>query len=175
MNEFNNAFWREFQYKIVNVVIKFANEYPIVSWIILYIVGLFFLFLNIKLIKYSLIAYKKTNQVKIIKLVFAACFQVVIFFYFLIKFSIYKSYGLLIYPCIFTWLSTFYLIYISYKEYKKIIEKTTHTNKNDIFFKKPKKQQKTNKQKDVQKSNFKKYKLINKNRVKDKNNNEDKK
>ena len=61
--------------------------------------------------------------------------------------------------------------YISYKEYKKIIEKTTHTNKNDIFFIKPKKQQKPNKQKDVQKLNFKKYKLINKNRVKDKNNN----
>ena len=42
-----------------------------------------------------------------------------------------------------------------------------------FFFKKPKKQQKPNKQKDVQKSNFKKYKLINKNRVKDKNNNDD--
>ena len=87
---------------------------------------------------------------------------------FLCYLTIYKSYGWLIYPCIVTISSMFIVIYFSFK-----------SNSNNKYIKikkiKPKKQQKPNKQKDVQKSNFKKYKLINKNRVKDKNNNEDKK
>ena len=65
---------------------------------------------------------------------------------FLCYLTIYKSYGWLIYPCIITISSMFIVIYFSFK-----------SNSNNKYIK------------------IKKIKLINKNRVKDKNNNEDKK
>ena len=90
-----------------------------------------------------------------------------IMFSLLVYFTITKSYGLLIYPCIFTWLSTCYVIYIVYKEHKEFMKTIRQAkNENNISSKKYKKQstkpEKPNKQKESKKSNFKKYKLINK-------------
>ena len=122
----------------------------------------------IKSIKYNFYIYKTYRIPSSIKLFLFDGIVIIVIFLVLIYLTIYKSYGWLIYPCIITISSMFIVIYFSFK-----------SNSNNKYIKikkiKPKKQQKPNKQKDVQKSNFKKYKLINKNRVKDKNNNEYKK
>ena len=96
-------------------------------------------------------------------------------FVILICLSIFESKGVFLYFCIFSWFLTFAIIIIA-------LIKSEYNKSNKTYIKppkqkttKPKKQQKPNKQKDVQKLNFKKYKLINKNIVKDKNNNEYKK
>lgn len=100
---------------------------------------------------------------------------ILLVFVILICLSIFESKGVFLYFCIFSWSLTFAIIIIA-------LRKSEYNKSNKTYIKppkqkttKPKKQQKPNKQKDVQKSNFKKYKLINKNIVKDKNNNEDKK
>jgi len=49
MSDFFNAFWREFQYKIVDLIVCLANQHPLVAWIILYFFGLpilYFCFVN---------------------------------------------------------------------------------------------------------------------------------
>ena len=131
-------------------------DYPIMHWILFCLFANYSIYITIETFKIS----RRMQKIDIILIGLVSVF--------LCYLTIYKSYGWLIYPCIITISSMFIVIYFSFK-----------SNSNNKYIKikkiKPKKQQKPNKQKDVQKSNFKKYKLINKNRVKDKNNNEDKK
>ena len=131
-------------------------DYPIMHWILFCLFANYSIYITIETFKIS----RRMQKIDIILIGLVSVF--------LCYLTIYKSYGWLIYPCIITISSMFIIIYFSFK-----------SNSNNKYIKikkiKPKKQQKPNKQKDVQKSNFKKYKLINKNRVKDKNNNEDKK
>ena len=133
---------------------RLATNYPVIYWIVFCIIMSLFLYI------FDFNYIKNNKKRDILFLIFMICW--------LIWLTVYKSNGWLIYPCIITISSMFIVIYFSFK-----------SNSNNKYIKikkiKPKKQQKPNKQKDVQKSNFKKYKLINKNRVKDKNNNEDKK
>ena len=131
-------------------------DYPIMHWILFCLFANYSIYITIETFKIS----RRMQKIDIILIGLVSVF--------LCYLTIYKSYGWLIYPCIVTISSMFIVIYFSFK-----------SNSNNKYIKikkiKPKKQQKPNKQKDVQKSNFKKYKLINKNRVKDKNNNEYKK
>lgn len=131
-------------------------DYPIMHWILFCLFANYSIYITIETFKIS----RRMQKIDIILIGLVSVF--------LCYLTIYKSYGWLIYPCIITISSMFIVIYFSFK-----------SNSNNKYIKikkiKPKKQQKPNKQKDVQKSNFKKYKLINKNIVKDKNNNEDKK
>ena len=131
-------------------------DYPIMHWILFCLFANYSIYITIETFKIS----RRMQKIDIILIGLVSVF--------LCYLTIYKSYGWLIYPCIITISSMFIVIYFSFK-----------SNSNNKYIKikkiKPKKQQKPNKQKDVQKSNFKKYKLINKNRVKDKNNNEYKK
>lgn len=131
-------------------------DYPIMHWILFCLFANYSIYITIETFKIS----RRMQKIDIILIGLVSVF--------LCYLTIYKSYGWLIYPCTITISSMFIVIYFSFK-----------SNSNNKYIKikkiKPKKQQKPNKQKDVQKSNFKKYKLINKNRVKDKNNNEDKK
>ena len=127
-------------------------DYPIMHWILFCLFANYSIYITIETFKIS----RRMQKIDIILIGLVSVF--------LCYLTIYKSYGWLIYPCIITISSMFIVIYFSFK-----------SNSNNKYIKikkiKPKKQQKPNKQKDVQKSNFKKYKLINKNRVKDKNNN----
>lgn len=110
MSEFSNAFWREFQYRIVDFVIYLAIQYPAISWIVLYVIGMPIIFFSAKIIKQSILMYKKCDNSRILKIdiaFLALCFAVC---FFLIKFTIYKSDGYLIYFCIFGWISTFAVI-----------------------------------------------------------------
>ena len=131
-------------------------DYPIMHWILFCLFANYSIYITIETFKIS----RRMQKIDIILIGLVSVF--------LCYLTIYKSYGWLIYPCIITISSMFIVIYFSFK-----------SNSNNKYIKikkiKPKKQQKPNKPKDVQKLNFKKYKLINKNRVKDKNNNEDKK
>ena len=131
-------------------------DYPIMHWILFCLFANYSIYITIETFKIS----RRMQKIDIILIGLVSVF--------LCYLTIYKSYGWLIYPCIITISSMFIVIYFSFK-----------SNSNNKYIKikkiKPKKQQKPNKQKDVQKSNFKKYKLINKNIVKDKNNNDDKK
>ena len=105
MNEFFSAFWREFQYKIVDLIVYLANQYSIVAWIILYLIGLPVLYFSFKFIRHSFIIYSRNKSIKILKTSILLLISIVIVFYFLIKFTIYKSDGYLIYLCIFSWIS----------------------------------------------------------------------
>lgn len=148
---------------IMTNIYKLEINYPIVSWIMFYLCALILLFID-----FSMLDRKKRD---ILFLIFMICW--------LIWLTVYKSNGWLIYPCIVAYILIFGIIIYKYYIFKKdkienscINQKTKISNLSPT---KPKKQQKPNKQKDVQKLNFKKYKLINKNIVKDKNNNEYKK
>lgn len=103
MNEFFSALWRELQYKIVDLIVYLANQYSIVAWIILYLIGLPVLYFSFKFIRHSFIIYSR--NIKILKTNILLLISIVIVFYFLIKFTIYKSDGYLIYLCIFSWIS----------------------------------------------------------------------
>ena len=147
------------RYLFVGLFIAFFDigiDYPIMHWILFCLFANYSIYITIETFKIS----RRMQKIDIILIGLVSVF--------LCYLTIYKSYGWLIYPCIITISSMFIVIYFSFK-----------SNSNNKYIKikkiKPKKQQKPNKQKDVQKSNFKKYKLINKNIVKDKNNNEDKK
>ena len=133
-------------------------DYPIMHWILFCLFANYSIYITIETFKIS----RRMQKIDIILIGLVSVF--------LCYLTIYKSYGWLIYPCIITISSMFIVIYFSFK---------SNSNNKNKYIKikkiKPKKQQKPNKQKDIQKSNFKKYKLINKNRVKDKNNNEYKK
>ncbi|ASM36849.1 hypothetical protein CSF_0980 [Campylobacter sputorum bv. faecalis CCUG 20703] len=81
---------------------------------------------------------------------------IIIYFYILIYLTITKSYGLLIYPCIFTWLATFYTIFIMYKKQKNnsinLSKDTTIKPKKHKIQKTTNKESqptKTNKEKDI--------------------------
>ena len=143
------------RYLFVGLFIAFFDigiDYPIMHWILFCLFANYSIYITIETFKIS----RRMQKIDIILIGLVSVF--------LCYLTIYKSYGWLIYPCIITISSMFIVIYFSFK-----------SNSNNKYIKikkiKPKKQQKPNKQKDVQKSNFKKYKLINKNRVKDKNNN----
>ncbi|WXG61019.1 hypothetical protein VB002_06135 [Campylobacter concisus] len=105
MNEFFSAFWRELQYKIVDLIVYLANQYPIVAWTILYFLGLPVLYFGFKFIRHSFIIYSKTGNIKILKISILLLIPIIIVFCFLIKFTIYKSNGYLIYFSIFSWIS----------------------------------------------------------------------
>ena len=144
---------------------RLATNYPVIYWIVFCIIMSLFLYI------FDFNYIKNNKKRDILFLIFMICW--------LIWLTVYKSNGWLIYPCIIAYILIFGIIIYKYYIFKKdkienscINQKTKISNLSPT---KPKKQQKPNKQKDVQKSNFKKYKLINKNRVKDKNNNEYKK
>ncbi|SUW85566.1 hypothetical protein [Campylobacter hominis] len=144
---------------------RLATNYPVIYWIVFCIIMSLFLYI------FDFNYIKNNKKRDILFLIFMICW--------LIWLTVYKSSGWLIYPCIIAYILIFGIIIYKYYIFKKdkienscINQKTKISNLSPT---KPKKQQKPNKQKDVQKSNFKKYKLINNNRVKDKNNNEDKK
>ena len=144
---------------------RLATNYPVIYWIVFCIIMSLFLYI------FDFNYIKNNKKRDILFLIFMICW--------LIWLTVYKSNGWLIYPCIVAYILIFGIIIYKYYIFKKdkienscINQKTKISNLSPT---KPKKQQKPNKQKDVQKSNFKKYKLINKNRVKDKNNNDDKK
>lgn len=111
MNDFFNAFWREFQYKIVDLIVDLANHHPLVAWIILYFLGLLVLYFCFKFIRHCYIIYNKSKNIKILKISISFFIPIVIVFYFLIKFTIYKSNGCLVYFCIFSWISTIGVIF----------------------------------------------------------------
>ena len=134
MNEFFSALWRELQYKIVDLIVYLANQYPIVAWTILYFVGLPMLYFSFKFISHSFIIYSKTGNIKILKISILLLIPIIIVFYFLIKFTIYKSDGYLIYLCIFSWISAVSVIIWALWPKKFIPEKPRH--------RKPKKQKK---------------------------------
>lgn len=111
MNEFFSAFWREFQYKIVDLIVYLANQYSIVAWIILYLIGLPVLYFSFKFIHHSFIIYSRNKSIKILKTSILLLISIVIVFYFLIKFTIYKSSGYFVYFSIFSWISTIGVIF----------------------------------------------------------------
>ena len=135
MNEFFSAFWREFQYKIVDLIVYLANQYSIVAWIILYLIGLPVLYFSFKFIHHSFIIYSRNKSIKILKTSILLLISIVIVFYFLIKFTIYKSDGYLIYLCIFSWISAVGVIIWALWPEKFIPEEPQH--------RKPKKQKKS--------------------------------
>ena len=144
---------------------RLATNYPVIYWIVFCIIMSLFLYI------FDFNYIKNNKKRDILFLIFMICW--------LIWLTVYKSNGWLIYPCIVAYILIFGIIIYKYYIFKKdkienscINQKTKISNLSPT---KPKKQQKPNKQKESKKSNFKKYKLINKNRVKDKNNNEDKK
>lgn len=143
MNEFANAFWREFQYRIINLIQNLANQYPVIAWFILYIFGLFILYFSLKYIYYFFTMYKKSKNIKTLKIGIIFLLPIVIVFYFLIKFTIYKSDGYLIYLCIFSWISTFCVIFWALRPEKFIPNKPQRKkpkkSKNEkVKFKEPK-------------------------------------
>ena len=135
MNEFFSAFWRELQYKIVDLIVYLANQYPIVAWTILYFIGLPVLYFSFKFISHSFIIYSKTGNIKILKISILLLIPIIIVFYFLIKFTIYKSSGYLIYFSIFSWISAVGVIIWALWPEKFIPDKPQNRN-----HKKPKKQ-----------------------------------
>ena len=111
MNDFFNAFWREFQYKIVDLIVYLANHHPLVAWIILYFLGLLVLYFCFKFIRHCYIIYNKSKNIKILKIGISFFIPIVIVFYFIVKFTIYKSNGYLVYFCIFSLISTISVIF----------------------------------------------------------------
>lgn len=86
MNEFFSAFWRELQYKIVDLIVYLANQYPIVAWTILYFIGLPVLYFSFKFIRHSFIIYNKTGNIKIFKnKYFTFNFYYYYYYYFLLS------------------------------------------------------------------------------------------
>ncbi|WP_149701356.1 hypothetical protein [Campylobacter concisus] len=156
MNEFFSAFWRELQYKIVDLIVYLANQYPIVAWTILYFIGLPALYFSFKFICYSFIIYSKTGNIKMLKTNILLLISIIIVFYFLIKFTIYKSDGYLIYLCIFSWISAIGMIIWALRPEKIIPKEPQH--------RKPKKQkkQKVKFEKNKNSLNFTNVKLKNK-------------
>ena len=134
MNEFFSALWRELQYKIVDLIVYLANQYPIVAWTILYFLGLPVLYFSFKFIRHSFIIYSRNKSIKILKTNILLLISIVIVFYFLIKFTIYKSDGCLIYLCILSWISVVGVIIWALGPKKFIPEEPQH--------RKPKKQKK---------------------------------
>lgn len=135
MNEFFSAFWRESQYKIVDLIVYLANQYPIVAWTILYFVDLPVLYFSFKFISHSFIIYSKTGNIKILKTNILLLISIIIVFYFLIKFTIYKSNGYLIYFSIFSWISAVSVIFWALRPEKFVSNEPQHRKP-----KKPKKQ-----------------------------------
>lgn len=135
MNEFFSALWQELQYKIVDLIVYLANQYPIVAWTILYFIGLPVLYFSFKFIRHSFIIYSRNKSIKILKTNILLLISIVIVFYFLIKFTIYKSDGYLIYLCIFSWISAVgVIIWVLWPE--KFVENKPQNRK-------PKKQKKS--------------------------------
>lgn len=126
MNEFFSALWRELQYKIVDLIVYLANQYPIVAWTILYFIGLPVLYFSFKFIGHSFIIYSKTGNIKILKISILLLIPIIIVFYFLIKFTIYKSDGYLIYLCIFSWISAIGMIIWALRPEKIIPKEPQH-------------------------------------------------
>ena len=128
MNEFFSAFWRELQYKIIDLIVYLANQYPIVAWTILYFIGLPVLYFGFKFIRHSFIIYSKTGNIKILKISILLLISIIIVFYFLIKFTIYKSSGYLVYFSIFSWISTIGVIFWALWPEKFIPDKPQNRN-----------------------------------------------
>ena len=155
MNEFFSALWRELQYKIVDLIVYLVNQCPIVAWTILYFLGLPVLYFSFKFIRHSFIIYSRNKSIKILKTNILLLISIVIVFYFLIKFTIYKSDGYLIYLCIFSWISAVgVIIWVLWPE--KFVENKPQNRK-------PKKQKKSKAKFEKKNSlNFTNVKLKNK-------------
>ena len=130
-----------------------ANQYPIVDWIILYFLGLPVLYFSFKFISHSFIIYSRNKSIKILKTNILLLIYIVIVFYFLIKFTIYKSSGYLVYFSIFSWISTIGVIFWALRPKKFMPNEPQH--------RKPKKQkkQKVKFEKNKSSLNFIKVKL----------------
>ncbi|ASM36868.1 hypothetical protein CSF_1000 [Campylobacter sputorum bv. faecalis CCUG 20703] len=122
MSEFSNAFWREFQYRIFDKLIELSQAYIALSWVIFYIVGGICLFIGIKLAR----LYKIQKSTKTLKLSLIGVLLICAYFYYLLKFSIYKSNNLGLWFCIFSWFFTIFILFFCFKT-KKIY---LHSNKN---------------------------------------------
>lgn len=143
MSDFFNAFWQEFQYKIVDLIVCLANQHPLVAWIILYFFGLPILYFCFKFIRHCYLVYNKSKNIKTLKISILLFVSIIIVFYFLIKFTIYKSNGYLVYFCIFSWISTIGVIFWALRSEKFIPDKPqnrTHRkqNKQKVKFEKSK-------------------------------------
>lgn len=156
MNEFFSAFWRELQYTIVDLIVYLANQYPIAAWTILYFLSLPVLFFSFKFIRHSFIIYSKTGNIKILKTNILLLISIIIVFYFLIKFTFYKSSGYLVYFSIFSWISTIGVIFLALRPEKFAPNEPQH--------RKPKKQKTKSQKFEKNKSslNFTNVKLKNK-------------
>ena len=128
MSDFFNAFWREFQYKIVDLIVCLANQHPLVAWIILYFFGLPILYFCFKFIRHCYLVYNKSKNIKTLKISILLFVSIIIVFYFLIKFTIYKSNGYLVYFCIFSWISTIGVIFGALRPEKFIPDKPRYKN-----------------------------------------------
>ena len=129
---------------------RLATNYPVIYWIVFCIIMSLFLYI------FDFNYIKNNKKRDILFLIFMICW--------LIWLTVYKSNGWLIYPCIVAYILIFGIIIYKYYIFKKDkIENSCINQKTKILNlipTKPKKQQKPNKQKDVQKSNFKKYKIL---------------
>ncbi|CAD7289855.1 hypothetical protein LMG7974_01941 [Campylobacter majalis] len=129
MNDISNAFWRELGNRAIIAIVQYANQYPIVAWLILYVLGLFVLYFCLKIIYCSFDMYKMSKNIRNIKIIFISSLPIMIYFFFIIKFTIYRSYGYLLYFCIFTWISTFVIMFFSFKYKTKSISSNITINK----------------------------------------------
>lgn len=119
-----NSLANNLQRGIETQLFKYAREYPLLGWILFYIIGLYVFYIS-----FSILFLDKRFTKNSIHFIFFVIAYLVVLCYF----TITKSYGLLIYPCVFTWLSTFFVIYIVYKKDKGRIK----SNKNDVFITTP--------------------------------------
>ena len=102
MRDISNAILNAIEQQIIHI----AGTNPIIAWILLYTAGLFVLFVSINMIKDCFVFKQLRNK----KTILSFSIFVLIYFFFLIKFTIHKSDGYLIYFCIFSWISTFAVI-----------------------------------------------------------------
>lgn len=86
------------------------------------------LYFSFKFISHSFIIYSKTGNIKILKISILLLIPIIIVFYFLIKFTIYKSSGYLVYFSIFSWISTIGVIFWALWPEKFIPDKPQNRN-----------------------------------------------
>ena len=86
------------------------------------------LYFSFKFISHSFIIYSKTGNIKILKISILLLISIIIVFYFLIKFTIYKSSGYLVYFSIFSWISTIGVIFWALRPEKFIPDKPQNRN-----------------------------------------------
>ncbi|ASM40162.1 hypothetical protein [Campylobacter sputorum] len=92
-----------------------CRDYPVFYWVFFCIFGLFIFRVCLGSILLDIgVKHKRFSKFTLIFMIMS-----LVVFIVLIYFTITKSYGLLIYPCLFTWLATFYTIFIVFKNHKQ--------------------------------------------------------